>query len=61
MVPLDGLEWIIVGRQTGKEAPVPERTWVEAILARAQGIPLFVKDNRLDIPDLARKDYPRSP
>ena len=60
--PLDGLEWIIVGRQTGTYAPPPERRWVEAILARAQGIPVFVKGNLASIyPDLARKDYPRSP
>jgi protein gp37 len=43
----DGIDWIIVGAQTGHNPKQPEKKWVEGIVkqARLQGIPIFLKDN----------------
>jgi len=44
---LTGIDWVIVGAQTGPKAVAPEREWVQGIIdaARAAGVPIFVKDN----------------
>jgi len=42
-----GLNWIIIGAQTGPGAKPPEPAWVKAIInqARAADIPVYLKDN----------------
>lgn len=42
-----GLNWIIIGAQTGPGAKPPEPEWVKAIInqARAADIPVYLKDN----------------
>jgi len=42
-----GLDWLIVGAQTGPRAAPPKREWVEEIIheARIWGVPVFLKDN----------------
>ena len=44
---LEGIDWIIIGAMTGPRAVPPEKEWVEDIIneARAQDIPVFLKDN----------------
>lgn len=44
---LDGIDWVIVGAQTGPKAVTPERDWITDIglAAREAGIPVFLKDN----------------
>ena len=44
---LCGIDWVIIGAQTGPGARPPEKEWVEDIIneARAQDIPVFLKDN----------------
>ena len=44
---LDGLDWIIVGCETGKGAPPPDRRAVESVISACGrlGIPPFVKSN----------------
>ena len=44
---LDGIDWIIVGAQTGPRAVAPEKDWITDIglAARKAGIPVFLKDN----------------
>ncbi|OGF48613.1 MAG: hypothetical protein A2231_11510 [Candidatus Firestonebacteria bacterium RIFOXYA2_FULL_40_8] len=46
-VPLDGINWIIVGAMTGKQAVSPEMGWVRNIIksATAKGIPVFLKNS----------------
>ena len=43
------INWIIVGAETGsrKNKIIPEKKWIESILknARAENIPVFIKDN----------------
>lgn len=56
-----GIDWIIVGAETGnrKDKIIPEREWIERILynARAEGIPIFLKDN-LHYPKVVR-EFPK--
>lgn len=57
--PIDNIPaapFYIIGAQTGPGAVVPERSWVEAIIKRADaiGADVYVKDNLVKIyPDLA--------
>lgn len=46
-VDLSGLDWIIIGGQTGQKEFIPPESWVVSILdaAGANGIPVFLKDN----------------
>jgi protein gp37 len=46
-VNLEGIDWVIIGAQTGPGAKPPEKEWVEDIIkeARSQDIPVFLKDN----------------
>jgi protein gp37 len=43
----NGLDWLIIGAQTGKNAIPPAQEWVETIVnaASAAAVPLFLKDN----------------
>lgn len=40
-------DWVIVGAETGPGAPPPREEWVDEVLrvARAERVPVFVKDN----------------
>jgi protein gp37 len=42
-----GLDWVIVGAQTGPRAVAPKPEWVKGIIDRCRkyGIPIFLKDN----------------
>lgn len=44
---LDGIDWVIVGAQTGPGAKLPKPEWVQGIIdeARYYEIPVFLKDN----------------
>lgn len=44
---LDGIDWVIVGAQTGPGAKTPKPEWVQHIIneARHYKIPIFLKDN----------------
>jgi len=46
-VDLSGIDWIIIGAQTGQRALKPKFEWVEAIINSADnnGTPVFIKDN----------------
>jgi protein gp37 len=45
--PFDGIQWVIIGAQTGKNPLRPEKEWIEVILsnARKRRIPVFLKNN----------------
>ena len=44
---LIGIQWIIIGAKTGKNARLPKREWVNLLVdvARDDRIPIFLKDN----------------
>jgi protein gp37 len=44
---LEGLQWIIVGAQTGNKPVIPEKFWVDKILRDAErfNMPVFMKSN----------------
>lgn len=44
---LKGFEWVIVGAMTGKDSVVPDKAWVDGIVAQCveNKIPLFMKNN----------------
>lgn len=44
---LTGIDWVIIGAETGAGAVPPEKEWVEDIIkaARNYDIPIFLKDN----------------
>lgn len=55
-VNFDIIGSVIIGAMTGLEAVKPERIWVEKIIEKAEGKPVFIKNNLLSIfPDLPRK------
>ena len=49
---LEGIDWIIIGSQTGPQARQPDKLWYARIIRKAvrHRIPLFIKDN-LEWPD----------
>lgn len=57
---LSGLDWIIIGAQTGPRAIKPKFKWVEDIVNSAddKSIPVFILSN-LDYSDI-RQEFPRS-
>ncbi len=44
---LKGVDWVIVGAQTGKNPVIPEKGWIESILHQTEryNIPIFMKGN----------------
>jgi len=54
----DGIDWVIIGGQTGRHAAQPDSDWIERILqgAKLYDIPVFMKNN-LDWED-RRQEYP---
>jgi len=47
LIEFSNINWIIVGAQTGPGAKLPEPQWIDDIvtMARAQNIPIFLKNN----------------
>ena len=60
-VDLNGIDWIIIGAQTGQRALKPKFEWVEAIINTAadNNIPVFIKDN-LNYMGFRRQESPYS-
>jgi protein gp37 len=47
---LGGVDWVIIGAQTGPGKMAPEQSWVENIVAAAgDSIPVFMKSNLADL------------
>ena len=46
-VDLKGIDWVIIGAQTGAGVIPPEKEWVDNLiwLARYYDVPVFLKDN----------------
>lgn len=42
---LSGIEWVIIGAQTGPKKIVPEKSWIDDLIDQANQIPVFLKDN----------------
>jgi protein gp37 len=44
---VEGVDWIILGAQTGRNPVKPHREWIESILSHARrlGVPVFMKNN----------------
>ncbi|MTI61847.1 MAG: DUF5131 family protein [Firmicutes bacterium] len=44
---IEGMDWVIVGAQTGPGAVAPKREWVQKIIdqCRTAGVPIFLKSN----------------
>lgn len=57
---LEGLQWIIIGAQTGGNAVKPKKEWVEELLleAKKHNIPVFLKENLQLYYQLDRKEFP---
>lgn len=57
---LRGIQWIILGAQTGKNPKRPERQWIDEILEKADRlkIPVFMKNNIRGLTDTFRIEYP---
>jgi len=55
---LDGVDWVIIGAQTGSKKVQPEPEWVNALISQcdAKGIPVFLKDNLTGFP--SRREFP---
>lgn len=51
--PHDGIEWIIIGAETGnhKDKVIPQKAWVDPIIQNCieEGIPVFVKNSLIDL------------
>lgn len=47
----DGIDWVIIGQQTGPGAVPPKREWVESIVqqCKAAGTPVFMKNSLKDL------------
>lgn len=60
-LPLDGINWIIIGAQTQPLVP-PKREWIESIIMEAdnRNIPIFLKNNLKSVmgEDL-RQEFPK--
>ena len=41
----DDIQWLIIGGMTGPKAIKPQKVWIENLLAQADGLPVFLKDN----------------
>jgi protein gp37 len=43
----NGIQWIIIGAQTGRNPVKPKKEWIEKILSNAKKmkIPIFLKNN----------------
>ncbi len=60
-MPLDGIQWIIVGAMTGKHPIIPKREWIDGIITSADrlGIPVFTKENISGYVREMRREFPR--
>jgi protein gp37 len=59
---LKDIEWVILGKQTGKGARKPQKHWLEFIAREADRkcIPVFMKDNLKNILSPLRQEFPVS-
>lgn len=57
---LKGIQWIIIGAQTGRNPVKPELSWIEDLITRADslGIPVFLKHNLSPYCTIKRQDFP---
>lgn len=57
---LKGIDWIIIGAQTGKNPVKPDKKWIEVIVKQAQklNISLFFKENIKSYSDFFVQQYP---
>lgn len=61
-IDLEGIDWIILGGQSGPKKLYPLEEWIERIEDRADqlGIPVFEKDNlRKDWVRIPRREFPK--
>lgn len=58
---LKGIQWIIIGAQTGKNPLNPERGWVDGLLKQAERhrIPVFIKTNIEQFCDNPTQEFPK--
>ena len=58
--PFDGIQWIIIGAQTGRNPLRPKKEWIEKILsnARKMNIPIFLKNNLRSCYPLSLQQFP---
>ncbi len=58
---LADFQWIILGAQTGKNAPAPDRAWVNEITrqCKAYKIPIFMKNNIKDYCGTFTQEFPK--
>lgn len=59
-INFEGLQWIIVGAQTGPKAPAPQPEWVDDIVKRASnlGISVFIKENLRPYCQHTKQEFP---
>ncbi|WP_297211634.1 MULTISPECIES: DUF5131 family protein [Thermodesulfovibrio] len=57
---LRGIDWIIIGAQTGRNPVIPDRRWLENIMIKANknSIPIFVKNNIKIFSKYAIQEFP---
>lgn len=55
------LDWVIVGRDSSRGAPMPSSRWIQPVIDQCEeaGVPLFVKDNILDHYSISFKGDPQ--
>ena len=58
-IDISGVNWVVVGAQTGPGAIKPKKEWVQNLIdiAREYNVPIFLKDN-LNWPEKIQ-EYPR--
>jgi protein gp37 len=58
---LEGVDWIIIGRQTGPNAIKPKKEWIEELvqLGRANGCAIFIKNNLMGLHEIIQ-EFPAS-
>jgi protein gp37 len=56
----DGIQWVIIGAQTGKNPVKPRNEWIEKILSNARklGIPIFLKNNLRSCYPVSLQQFP---
>ncbi len=58
--PLDGIHWVIIGAQTGRNPARPKKEWIEKILSNARKlkIPIFLKNNLRSCYSFSLQQFP---
>jgi protein gp37 len=57
---LHGIQWIIIGAQTGRNPLRPKQEWIEKIVSDAKklGIPIFLKNNLRSCYPVSLQQFP---